>query len=198
MPVAQALLNKLLVTRSASGSLCVGRIVETEAYDGSDDPASHAYRGETPRNAMMFGPPGFLYVYFTYGMHYCANAVCGEEGQAAAVLIRALAPVAGVESMKERRRPGTPDRHLTSGPAKLCEAMGIGAAQKGTDLTSSRGIVFMSDDGVSPPVAPGIGPRVGIRRGADLPWRFWVPGDPNVSRFVAPAPKPVTGRPPGV
>jgi len=160
----------------------VGRIVEVEAYRGSEDPASHAFGGPTRRNATMFGPPGHLYVYFTYGMHWCANAVCGPEGTGHAVLIRALAPVSGLPAMRAARPVGTTDRNLTSGPAKLCQAFGITATQDGADLVTGKGGLTVADDGVPPPAQPGVSTRIGIRRAADLPWRFWVPGDPHVSR----------------
>ena len=116
--VAPELLGKVLQTSSAAG-----RIVEVEAYDGSDDPGSHAYRGPTPRTEVMFGPPGHLYVYFSYGMHWCANVVCRDEGSAAAVLIRALSPMKGQAVMYERRPAAVRERDLCSGPAKLCAAL---------------------------------------------------------------------------
>lgn len=178
--VAPELLNALLVRGER-----IGRIVEVEAYRGSEDPASHAYRGPTRRNATMFGPPGRMYVYRSYGMHWCANAVCGEEGVAMAVLLRALAPVAGLEEMRAARGgPGRhwPDRDLASGPGKLCQAMGIGADHDGADLVSGDGGLVIRGDGRTPPAQPGVGRRVGLVAAADYPWRWWVPGDPNVSR----------------
>jgi DNA-3-methyladenine glycosylase len=175
--VAPQLLNKVLVRGSR-----VGRIVEVEAYRGSEDAASHAFRGPTRRNATMFGPPGHLYVYFTYGMHFCANAVCGPEGTGHAVLLRALAPVAGLPALRRARPPGTADRQLTSGPAKLCQAFGITAADDGADLVAGDRRLTVLDDGVPPPPAPGVSTRVGIRKATHFPWRWWVPGDPNVSR----------------
>ena len=175
LAVAPELLNKVLVNGP-----CRGRIVEVEAYAGSLDPASHAYRGLTARTATMFGSPGHLYVYFTYGMHYCANAVTGEDGDGQAVLLRALAPLAGLAQMRLRRAAARRERDLTSGPAKLCQALGIGPAHDGTDLV--RGRVRIVDDGTPPPDDPGISTRIGITRAADLPWRWFVPGDPNVSR----------------
>jgi DNA-3-methyladenine glycosylase len=187
--VAQGLLNKVLARGDRTG-----RIVEVEAYHGANDAASHAYRGRTPRTAIMFGPPGFLYVYFTYGMHWCANVVCGPEGEAAAVLIRALAPLTGVEAMWEARRPGArQERDLCNGPAKLCQALGITGADNGTDLLAPRrrsgpvggaprGIVRLLDDGTPPPRRPGRGTRIGITQATEKRWRFWVPGDPAVSR----------------
>ena len=186
--VAQWLLNKVLVRGARAG-----RIVEVEAYHGANDAASHAYRGLTPRTAVMFGPPGYLYVYFTYGMHWCANVVCGPEGEAAAVLIRALAPLAGVEEMWEARPAARLERDLCNGPAKLCQALGITGADSGADLLATRrrsgaaapvapGLVRLLDDGTPPPRRPGRGTRIGIKEATEKRWRFWVPGDPSVSR----------------
>lgn len=175
--VAPALLNKLLVRGGV-----VGRIVEVEAYCGADDPASHAYRGLTKRNATMFGPPGHLYVYFSYGTHWCANAVCGPDGVATAVLLRALAPVAGVGQMWSRRPGAQRERDLCSGPGKLCQALGMTREQDGADLVTGEGGISIVADQRPPPSRPGFGPRVGISQAADHPWRWWVPGDVNVSR----------------
>jgi DNA-3-methyladenine glycosylase len=179
-PVAVApwLLNKILVAGERAG-----RIVEVEAYHGANDAASHAYRGRTPRTAVMFGPPGFLYVYFTYGMHWCANVVCGPDGEAAAVLIRALAPVAGLEAMRAARPKARSERDLCSGPAKLCQALGITGTDTGTDLLDrGSGGVRLRDDGTPPPRRPARGTRIGIKEATERRWRFWVPGDPNISR----------------
>jgi DNA-3-methyladenine glycosylase len=181
--VAPSLLNKLLMKDGR-----VGRIVEVEAYRGADDPASHAYRGQTKRNAVMFGPPGRLYVYFTYGMHWCANVVCAPEGVAQAVLVRALAPVAGVEGMRASRPASRRDRDLCSGPAKLCQALGITGADNGFDLLGGSAIV-LGDDGVPPPSHPDTGARVGITLATEVLWRWWVSGDPNVSRGQAIRPR---------
>jgi len=175
--VGPALLNKLLVGRSRSA-----RIVEVEAYLGSQDPASHAYRGLTRRNGTMFGPPGKLYVYFTYGMHFCANAVCGPEGLAQAVLIRALAPVSGLELMRAARGVGVVDRQLASGPAKLCQAFGISGADDGADLVTGDKDLVIVDEGLSSPKRVGNSGRVGVSRAAEVTWRWWVEGDANVSR----------------
>jgi DNA-3-methyladenine glycosylase len=188
--VAPWLLNKVLARGERAG-----RIVEVEAYHGANDAASHAYRGLTPRTAVMFGPPGFLYVYFTYGMHWCANVVCGPEGEAAAVLIRALAPLTGVDEMWEARPAARLERDLCNGPAKLCQALGITDADSGADLLAARrraragtpaaggtGAVRLLDDGTPPPRRPGRGTRIGIREATEKRWRFWVPGDPSVSR----------------
>lgn len=163
----------------------VGRIVEVEAYGGKDDAASHASRGITDRNRSMFGPPGLLYVYFTYGMHYCANVVCHEQGQAGAVLIRALEPIAGVEEMRRRRPADERTVQLCAGPAKLCQALAITKAQDGVDLVAS-GDLLLIDDGTPPPSRPKLSVRVGLsERAADaraLQCNFSVPGNLSVSR----------------
>ena len=176
--LAPLLLNKLLV-RGAR----IGRIVEVEAYAGSDDPASHAFRGRTARNATMFGPPGHLYVYFSYGMHFCANVVCGEDGVAAAVLLRGLTPVAGIEEMRAARGPAArPDRDLCSGPGKLCQALGLDRSFDGADLVTGEHGLALRDDGTPPPERPGVSGRVGISVAAEVPWRFYVPGAVGLSR----------------
>lgn len=164
--VAPTLLNKLLVH-----GRCVGRIVEVEAYD-ADDPASHTFRGETPRNSVMFGPAGHLYCYLSYGLHTCANVVTGRPGHGAAVLVRALVPVEGIDEMRLRRGRST---GLADGPGKLCQALGLTLAHNGVDLCGT-GSVRLCDDGMPPPDAPIVGPRVGITKGVDTPWRFRVPG----------------------
>jgi len=180
---APLLLNKVLVNRGRAG-----RIVEVEAYRGATDAASHAYRGLTPRNAVMFGPPGFLYVYFTYGMHWCANVVCGTEGEALAVLIRAVRPLRGLPAMRRARPAARSDRDLGNGPAKLCQALGIAGPDNGTDLLapaprrSGPGAVRLLDDGTPPPELVGQGRRIGIRVATEEPWRFWVAGEECVSR----------------
>jgi DNA-3-methyladenine glycosylase len=177
--VARALLNKLLVRDDGR----VARIVETEAYRGQLDPGSHAYRGKTARNATMFGRPGGLYVYFTYGMHWCANAVCGDDGEGTAVLLRAGEPLDGLDLMHAARGPAVRrDTDLCSGPAKLCQALGLDRAFDGSDLvTADRGICIC-DDGTKPPRSPGNSTRVGLSAGRDHPWRWWVPGNPHVSK----------------
>ena len=179
--IAPRLLNKVLARGRRAG-----RIVEVEAYKGAVDPASHAYRGLTPRTAIMFGPGGYLYVYFTYGMHWCANVVCGPEGQAGAVLIRALAPLRGLDEMRAARGAvARRDRDLCNGPAKLCQALGITGADNGVDLvgrTRPAGAVRLLDDGTPPPERPAQGRRIGIRVATEEPWRFWVAGEESVSR----------------
>jgi DNA-3-methyladenine glycosylase len=163
--VAPLLLNKLLVHGP-----CVGRIVEVEAYR-DDDPASHTFRGRTRRNSVMFGPAGHLYVYFTYGMHYCSNVVTGPAGSGTAVLLRAVEPLAGLDVMRERRG-GRPQ--LTDGPAKLCQAFAIGPEHNGVDVCRGSG-VGLFDDGTPPPDQPLVGPRIGITKAVDVQWRWRVP-----------------------
>jgi DNA-3-methyladenine glycosylase len=182
LELAPELLNKLLVHQHPEVGRLVVRIVEVEAYRGSDDPGSHAFRGPTPRNATMFGPPGRLYVYFTYGMHWCANVVAHRDGDASAVLLRAAAPVQGVDSMWERRPKARVERDLCSGPAKLTQALDITGSSDGTDLV--RGPVRILDDGTPPPTRPGVSPRIGLAagRGDEDAWRWFVIGDRNVSR----------------
>lgn len=180
--VAVELLNKVLVRTDEAGVVLAARIVETEAYLGPDDPASHAFRGETLRNATMFRGPGLLYVYFTYGMHWCANAVAGTPGDGIAVLLRAGAPLAGLGTMYERRAAARRDRDLCSGPAKLCQALGIDRSFDGADLVTADQGVTIVDDGTEPPALPVVTPRVGISVATEHPWRWYVAGDPNVSR----------------
>ena len=184
LEVAPALLGKLVVHGDRAA-----RIVEVEAYRGASDPASHAFRGRTARNATMFGRAGLLYVYRSYGMHWCANVVCGPEGVAGAVLLRALEPVRGIAEMASaraaRRRDGSPpaERDLCRGPANLTCALGIGEEHDGADLLSASSPVRLVDDGTPPPGPDALarGPRVGISRARDLEWRFWLAG----SRYVS-------------
>jgi DNA-3-methyladenine glycosylase len=156
------------------------RVTEVEAYDGAGDPGSHAFRGPTPRNAVMFGPPGHLYVYFTYGMHFCCNVVCGPEGSASAVLLRAGEIVEGVEVARARRTAARHDRDLARGPARLCQSLGIAADANGHDLTAAPLTLTVSDEPGGTVVS---GPRVGLRHAADRPWRFWLAGEPTVSAY---------------
>ncbi len=196
LEVAPELLNKVLIRGRRAA-----RIVEVEAYQGADDPSSHGHRGITNRNRTMFGPPGHLYVYFTYGMHHCANVVCGPEGICSAVLLRALAPLAGEDIMRRarnaasRRRSTKPFRSvdLCSGPARLCQAFGLDRRDDGADLVAAPGFrsagrlpVFIVDDGTPPPDEPGRSGRIGVSRAPNRLWRFYVAGDPNVSRFRGP------------
>jgi DNA-3-methyladenine glycosylase len=182
--VAPDLLGRTLVHETPEGTVA-GRIVEVEAYCGPIDPASHAYRGPTRRNAVMFGPAGHLYVYFTYGMHYCANVVCEEEGSPGAVLLRAVEPVSGLELMA-RRRGTSAVGALAKGPARLAQAFGIDRAQNGIDLVD--GPVWIG----GAPVLEGpveASPRIGITRAAEEPWRFYEVG-PWASPRRSPSPSP--------
>ena len=186
--VARALLGKVLLRRlgSESGSAWLaGRIVETEAYFGTDDPAAHAAAGQTARNSVLFGPPGYAYVYFIYGMHACLNVACEPEGQAGCVLLRALEPVAGLAAMSALRGLGEsgPPRLLTSGPGRLCQALGITRAGfNGADLLDPAGELLLAEaeTGYVPgPVA--VTPRIGIRKAAERPLRFLLAGNACVS-----------------
>ncbi len=194
LEVAPELLNKVLIRGRRAA-----RIVEVEAYEGSNDPSSHGHRGMTDRNRTMFGPPGHLYVYFTYGMHHCANVVCGEEAVCSAVLLRAVAPLAGQDVMRRarnaasRRRSTKPFRsvNLCSGPARLCQAFGLDRRDDGVDLVAasaagSRLPIVIVDDGTPPPDQPGRSGRIGVSRAPNRPWRFYVAGEPNVSRSRGP------------
>jgi DNA-3-methyladenine glycosylase len=154
------------------------RLSEVEAYAGPDDPGSHAYRGQTPRNSVMFGPAGRLYCYFTYGMHVCANVTVGPEGEASAVLLRAGEVIDGVEEARSRR-PGVLDRDLARGPARLCRALGLDLSDNGTDLSKGPVILALATS----PAAYQTGPRVGLRLAPDRLWRFWIDGDPTVSTY---------------
>ena len=179
LTVARAVLGRVVVHETRHGRLA-GLIVEVEAYGGSDDPASHAHRGRTARNAVMFGPPGHAYVYFTYGMHFCLNLVTGPAGRASAVLVRALEPVEGEEVMR-RRRGVTEWERLTRGPGCVARALGLELEHDGLDLTA--GPLWIAD---APARRGGwrvaTGPRVGIRVAADRPWRFHLDGHPCVSK----------------
>ncbi len=172
---------KLLGCVIANGAVAV-RLAELEAYDGANDPGSHAFSGMTPRNEVMFGPPGHLYVYFTYGMHWCANLVCGQPGTAGAVLLRAGEVVAGVEVAQERRLAARSDRDLARGPARLAAALGLSRADNGVDVCGPSSLHVL-DGGDVDPAQIRSGPRVGLARAADRPWRFWLDGDPTVSAY---------------
>ena len=168
---------RLLGARLTHGGVTV-RLTEVEAYDGENDPASHAYRGPTARNDVMFGPPGRLYVYFSYGMHWCANVVCGSDGTASAVLLRAGEVVDGVPTARARRGE-RPDEALARGPANLTQALGIDRSQDGLELD---GLLVLSPDPV-PAEDVLSGPRVGVSLAHDVPWRFWLRGDRSVSAY---------------
>jgi len=220
--VAPDLLGCVLWHDSPEGLVAV-RLVEVEAYQGANDPASHAYRGQTARNAVMFGPPGHIYVYFTYGMHFCANLVCQPAGRAEAVLLRAGEVVAGSDLAAQRRAgengltdlaatgngsdpaPGQPSNgrtwravDLARGPARLCQALGIDRQLDGADVCgpgSPLGIgpAWPADSAAAGQAVISTGPRVGIRLAADRPWRYWLAGDGHVSVY-RPS-KPRTPRP---
>jgi DNA-3-methyladenine glycosylase len=212
--VAPDLLGCVLEHETADGLVAV-ELTEVEAYAGRSDPASHAYRGKTQRNAVMFGPPGHAYVYFTYGMHFCVNMVClGEEGSASAVLLRAGAIIAGEDLARARRTRGPvsespvsdsrariASRDLARGPARLCQALGIDRSLDGADVcvassplrmragagnpARSGTVLARGDDPPRPPRRILTGPRVGVSSAAEIPWRFWYEGDPTVSVYRA-------------
>ena len=173
---------KLLGCIVANGAVAV-RLTEVEAYDGADDPGSHAFTGLTPRNEVMFGPPGHLYVYFTYGMHWCANLVCGPPGRAGAVLLRAGEVVAGVEVARERRPAARSDRDLARGPARLASALGLSRADNGADVCALGSTMRVFRGAGIDGERITSGPRVGLARATDRPWRFWIDGDPTVSVY---------------
>lgn len=172
--VAPALLGKVFMGPDGRS----GRIVEVEAYAGAEDPAAHSFGGQTRRNATMFGPAGHLYVYFSYGMHWCANTSCGN---AAGVLIRALEPLSGVERMRTARPKAKRETDLCSGPGKLAQALGITGANDGADLVLGDQGFRIVDDGTPPPVATQT-PRIGISKAANEPWRWYVAGNAHVSK----------------
>lgn len=185
--VAPLLLGSHLSSTSAEGTVTL-RITEVEAYHGSEDPGSHAFRGKTNRNAVMFGEPGHLYTYFTYGMHTCANVVCGPEGQASGLLLRAGEVVEGVGLARDRRHTSKADADLARGPARLAVALGIVLADGGADLATGRIRLELraGERGYS------TGPRTGVSGpggSEDFPWRFWLPGDPTVSPYKRHSPK---------
>lgn len=166
-----------ILERRLDGQVLRAKIVETEAYDQTDV-ASHSYNGQTPRTEVMFGPAGHLYVYFTYGMHYCCNIVVGEDGYGAAVLIRAVEPLAGIETMEQRR--GKTGIEVTNGPAKLCQALGIGKTMNGHDLRSNE-LQLITQPSLAPSAITQT-TRIGISRGKDVPWRFYITGNSFISK----------------
>lgn len=176
---------RLLGSTLRHGEVAV-RITEVEAYAGFDDPGSHAFRGETARNATMFGPPGHLYVYFTYGMHHCCNVVCSAPGTPTGCLVRAGEIVEGIE-IARARRGGAPDRDLARGPARLCVALGIDRALDGASLLGPE--VTLSIGRAAAQERVRRGPRVGLREAGDRPWRFWLDGEPSVSTYRPAVPK---------
>ncbi|WP_327136798.1 DNA-3-methyladenine glycosylase [Streptomyces sp. NBC_01340] len=190
LEVAPDLLGRTLVRTTPDGPIVL-RLTEVEAYDGPNDPGSHAYRGRTARNGVMFGPPGHVYVYFTYGMWFCMNLVCGPEGNPSGVLLRAGEITEGAELARKRRLSARNDKELAKGPARLATALGVDRALDGTDacapegsaLTLLTGTPILSDQVRS-------GPRTGVAGdGGVHPWRFWVANDPTVSPYRAHTPR---------
>ena len=183
----------LLGCRVSANGVTV-RLTEVEAYGGvGADAASHAHRGQTTRNRVMFGPPGHAYVYFTYGMHWCLNVVCGPVGQASAVLLRAGEVVDGVAAARARRPAARTDRELARGPARLCSALGLDGSANGLYLLGDGPVRLIpppsSRGSLGAAVETGIGPRVGVAGAHDTPWRFWLAGEPSVSAYRPHAPR---------
>ena len=181
LEVAADLLGRRIVHRAPAGLVAV-RLTEVEAYAGAEDPGSHAFRGPTPRTAVMFGPPGHLYVYFSYGLHWCVNVVCGQQGTASAVLLRAGEVVEGHGLARSRRRSASSDRDLARGPARLAAALGLDGSYDGTVLGGSVAV-----SGEAAVADTRTGPRVGVSGpggdGARFPWRFWLDEEPTVSAY---------------
>jgi DNA-3-methyladenine glycosylase len=199
--VGPALLGCVLESRSPDGVVAVA-LTEVEAYAGAADPASHAYRGLTERTAVMFGEPGHAYVYFTYGMHFCVNLVCLPEGTASAVLLRAGRIVTGAGLARQRRTTARrasgevaaalAERDLARGPARLCQALGIGRSLNGADVCDSSSVLTIHAASGALPALSGTvltGPRVGVSSAASVPWRFWLDGEPTVSPYRAHVPR---------
>lgn len=185
---AVRLLGCTVEADTPDGTVAV-RLTEVEAYRGADDPASHSYRGRTARNAVMFGPAGHLYVYFVYGMHFCANVSCLDDGEAGAVLLRAGEVVSDLAVARHRRPTARRDADLARGPAQLANLLGLGRAENGVDVTSVTSPVRVRS---GPPVDPGrvrTGPRVGVAAAHDVPWRFWIDGERSVSAYRRSTPR---------
>ncbi|MGI5162973.1 DNA-3-methyladenine glycosylase [Spirillospora sp. CA-253888] len=179
--VAPALLGRVLSHTTPEGEVAV-RLTEVEAYAGPLDPASHSYRGRTPRNDVMWGPPGHAYVYFTYGMHFCVNLVCGPDGMSSAVLLRAGEIVVG-EDLARERRPRSSVRDLARGPARLCQALGIVREHNGLDVCDPASPLRALPGEPADPALVRTGPRTGVSAAKDTPWRFWTEGEPSVSPY---------------
>ncbi len=180
--LARLLLGAVLEADAPEGRVGV-RLVEVEAYRGLDDPASHCYRGKTPRNAVMWGPAGHLYVYFVYGMHFCANVVGTEDGQPGAVLLRAGEVVEGADIVRKRRPNARGNGELAKGPAILTSVLGLAREQNGLDLTDPESPVRLLAGERVPADNVRTGPRVGVAMAMDTPWRFWIDGSPAVSTY---------------
>lgn len=199
LEAAPRLLGAVITSTSPEGTVSI-RLTEVEAYDGTDDPGSHGFRGPTRRNEVMFGPPGHAYVYFTYGMHHCINIVCAPRGKASAVLLRAGEVIAGVELARQRRAARQPtgsparvpsDRDLARGPARLCVCLDVDLRHNGVLLMPPNGVLSLAL--AAEPVASAVacGPRVGLRSAADRPWRFWLSAEPTVSPYRPAARRPL-------
>lgn len=190
LEVAPDLLGRVLVRVTPDGPIEL-RLTEVEAYDGANDPGSHAYRGRTARNDVMFGPPGHVYVYFTYGMWHCMNLVCGPEGRASGVLLRAGEITQGVDLARKRRIPARNDKELAKGPARLATALDVDRALDGTDACApdTSPITVLTGTPAGPDQVLN-GPRTGVAGdGGVHPWRFWIAGDPTVSPYRAHVPR---------
>ncbi|MER5439989.1 DNA-3-methyladenine glycosylase [Streptomyces sp. NPDC002790] len=190
LDVAPDLLGRTLVRHTPDGPIEL-RLTEVEAYDGANDPGSHAYRGRTARNDVMFGRPGHVYVYFTYGMWHCMNLVCGEEGRASAVLLRAGEITAGAELARKRRLSARHDKELAKGPARMATALGVDRSLDGTDACARGDSPLRVLHGTPVPTDQvRNGPRTGVSgEGGVHPWRFWVANDPTVSPYRAHTPR---------
>jgi DNA-3-methyladenine glycosylase len=189
---AVRLLGCTLAADTPHGPVAV-RLVEVEAYRGADDPASHSYRGRTARNAVMFGPAGHLYVYFVYGMHFCANISCLDDGEAGAVLLRAGEVVSELSVARSRRPTARRDADLARGPARLASLLGLDRGRNGVDVTDPASPVRLLAGAPVDPALVSVGPRVGVAAGHATPWRFWLADSPAVSRFRAGRRAPVAG-----
>jgi DNA-3-methyladenine glycosylase len=192
--LAPRLLGAVLVSAIGGAEVAV-RLTEVEAYEGLDDPASHAFRGRTARTGVMFGPAGHLYCYFTYGMHWCANIVCGTDGTAAAVLLRAGEIVRGQDVALARRPAARSVRELARGPARLATCLQLDASANGVDLCSAGSPVRLESMRTRRVAGVSAGPRVGITVATEAPWRFWLGDDPTVSTFKAGAKRVRPSRP---
>jgi DNA-3-methyladenine glycosylase len=180
LDLARLLLGAVVRSAGPDGTVSA-RLVEVEAYRGQDDPASHSYRGCTARNQVMWGPAGHLYVYFVYGMHFCANVVAGEDGEAGAVLLRGAEVVSGTELARARRRAARRDHELARGPARLTSALGIGPRDNGVDLLDPASRIRLLTGEQVAQESIRTGPRVGVAAATEAPWRFWIEGSPAVS-----------------
>jgi DNA-3-methyladenine glycosylase len=190
--VAPRLLGAVLTHETPEGTVSI-TITETEAYSGTADPASHAYRGRTPRNAVMFGPAGHLYVYRSHGLHWCANIVTGTDGVASAVLIRAGRVIEGEDLARKRRGAKVESPRLARGPGNFCQALGISAEHNGTDLLTGASVVLSEGEPV-PAALIRVGPRVGVSKAHDWQHRFYLAGDPTVSAYrLSPRAMPSAG-----